>query len=310
MPRGDRTMSLHLRTFGSYVAGGTTMTVDGEPSRSIQFTPSTAYDYNPNGTRAIEHAYVQYFVPMDRNNAPPVVLVHGGGMTGAMWDTTPDGRDGWLQGLIARGYEVHVVDNVERGRAGWVPDHWPGEPVLRTLEEAWRLFRFGRLEDFASRTPFAGQQFPVFQLETFARSFVPRWTSTNDAQAAALGAVLDRVGQAILVCHSQGSQAAFSASVMSPERVAVVVAIEPSDLPETPDSLAGVPILIAHGDYLDVDDVWRDLHARWTRFGGSAADGGGTATLLNLSASRPGTSHMPMMDRSSADNLDDILARV
>ncbi|MEM8554982.1 MAG: hypothetical protein AAGF71_09195 [Pseudomonadota bacterium] len=158
-------MVYSLQTFGSYTVGGRVAQVtEGDPY-DVQFTRTASYTVDPHGHFAIEHAYVQFFVPEHRNGAPPVVLVHGGGMTGSCWDTTPDGRPGWLQGLIARGYEVHVVDNVERGRAGFAPGHWDGEPLLRSMEEAWHLFRIGPPEGFADRRAFAGQLFPVAHLE-------------------------------------------------------------------------------------------------------------------------------------------------
>jgi hypothetical protein len=49
----------------------------------------------------------------------PVLLWHGGGMTGFTWETTPDGRPGWLWRFLQAGYEVMVSDAVERGRSSW-----------------------------------------------------------------------------------------------------------------------------------------------------------------------------------------------
>jgi hypothetical protein len=52
-------------------------------------------------------------------------------MTGACWEATPDGRPGWLTVFLRARLPVDVLDNVERGRAGWccLPDVWDGEPV-------------------------------------------------------------------------------------------------------------------------------------------------------------------------------------
>ena len=128
----------HLSDFGAYTVGGRMIDVAGRATREINFTPAASFIYDPNGTFAIEHLYVQYFVPASRNAHPPILLLHGGGLTGSTWETTPDGRPGWLHGLLRRGFEVHVVDNVERGRAGWcaIEGIWPDAPIQRSLQEA------------------------------------------------------------------------------------------------------------------------------------------------------------------------------
>ncbi len=64
---------------------------EGEPVR-VQFTRQAGIDVDPRGHFAIEHAYVQYLVPTNKNHYPPVALVHGGGLSGSGWETTPNNR--------------------------------------------------------------------------------------------------------------------------------------------------------------------------------------------------------------------------
>jgi len=301
--------SINLSNFGNYYAGGTTVEVSGQPQRQIQVTRDITLDFDPNGSFAVEHAYVQFFVPAQRNQQPPVVLQHGGGMSGACWETTPDGRPGWLNHLLHRGYEVHVVDNVERGRAGWVPDHWQGDPTLRSMEDAWTLFRFGEATNFESRRAYEGQQFPVEQLEGFARGFCPRWTSTTPVQATALIAVLEKTGPAILISHSQGGELAFDAALARPGLVTALIALEPSGSPRNPDALRNIPLRIVHGDYLDRDAIWPVQLEAWKKLTGTLTDLGAGVELIDLSATvAPGSSHMMMMDRESEQNLSAALA--
>jgi pimeloyl-ACP methyl ester carboxylesterase len=48
----------------------------------------------------------------------PLLLIHGGGATGACWRATPDGRIGWADQLAARGYECWITDWPGTGRSG------------------------------------------------------------------------------------------------------------------------------------------------------------------------------------------------
>ena len=50
-----------------------------------------------------------------------------------------------VSAFVRAGFATYVIDNVERGRAGFcsTPGEWPGQPIQRTLQEAWTVFRFG-----------------------------------------------------------------------------------------------------------------------------------------------------------------------
>jgi len=295
-------VSYRLRDFGSYTVGGRVHhQIEGAPF-TVNFTRSASYDVDPRGHFAIEHGYVQFFVPEARNCEPPVVLVHGGGMSGSCWETTPDGRAGWLHLLLRQGYEVHVLDNVERGRAGFAPDQWDGEPLLRSMEEAWCLFRFGPADGFCTRAAFSGQKFPVTHLESFARSFVPRWLGTTGLQTQVLLDVLGRTGPAHVICHSQGGEITFDAHNKAPEAFSSIVALEPSGSPHDIAQLDSTPVCYVMGDFLDISPLWQGRRADWERL--AAAPLG---HLVNSTILGPGNSHMLMQDSNSAEVLSCIL---
>src|SRR5712691_11993808 len=46
------------------------------------------------GHITINQMYVQFRIPKTVSG-PPIVMVHGSGHTGATYETTPDGREGW-----------------------------------------------------------------------------------------------------------------------------------------------------------------------------------------------------------------------
>lgn len=296
-------MAYALRDFGSYTVGGRLHRVTEGAVQTLPVTREVTLEYDPRGLYAVEHGYVQYFVPEARNDRPPVLLLHGGGMSGAVWETTPDGRPGWLHGLLARGYEVHVLDNVERGRAGFAPGLWEGAPILRSLEDAWTLFRIGPAAGFDSRTPFSGQRFPVCAMEAFARSFVPRWLSTTPRQIAVVTALLDRLGPAIVVCHSQGAEAAFGALEQG-ARAEGLIAIEPSCGLSRPVPLSRAVLLV--GDYLDSDAFWASRRTAWQRLGEDF--GAALSWIESGDVLARGHSHQPMMDHGNMACLDTCLA--
>lgn len=302
-------MPYKLADFGSYTVGGRLNVVDDGEPRTIQFTRSASYEYDPRGDFAIEHAYVQYFVPEDRRPGPPVILVHGGGMSGACWETTPDGRPGWLHLLLMRGYEVHVIDNVERGRAGFAPGLWDGEPILRSLDEAWTLFRFGPADGFRRRAPFDGQLFPISHFDEFCRCFVPRWLGTSPLQVAALLALLERTGPALVICHSQGGEITFDAHGVAPDLFTGLIALEPSAVPDTPDQMATTPFVLCAGDYMHAARHWTERDQAWRDHVTRLAANGSPARMLDpQNGLSPGNSHMLMMDQNSAAVLDAALS--
>ena len=126
---------------------------------------------------------------------------HGGAMTGATWETTPDGRPGWQSFFFSSTASTPIsAMAVERGRSGWspYPEIYDTAPIFRTQDEAWALFRFGDAEayatDAASRKPYDGLLFPIDHLDDFGSQFVPRWTDHGKESMSAYLDVLRRVG--------------------------------------------------------------------------------------------------------------------
>jgi pimeloyl-ACP methyl ester carboxylesterase len=299
-----------LARFGSFYVGGRQIRIEGEPTRNIAFTATASLDFDPNGLFHVEQAYVQFFIPAQVRSAP-VVLLHGGGMCGTMWEQTPDGREGWAQALVRQGIPVYVVDNVERGRAGWAPfpDVWEDTPIVRSAEEAWTLFRIGAAPGFPARQPFAQQRFPVADFDTFIMGAVPRWLGNNPVAVHTFCAVLDRVGPCLVLAHSQGGEVAFRAAARRPEQVLGVIAVEPSGFDESPTAaqVAGKPYLFMYGDHLDATPLWTSLVARGADFRDRLRGLGAEVDWCVLGEHGiHGNSHMLMMD----DNSDVLAQRV
>jgi pimeloyl-ACP methyl ester carboxylesterase len=296
-----------LASFGSYYCGGDVVTVSGTTPRTVQVTSYLRQTFDENGDHAVGHAYVQYFVPERRRSGPPLVLLHGGGLCGTIFEHTPDGRPGWLHQLLGLGHEVHIVDSVERGRAGWSPHVVDLPPLTRTLQDAWTLFRFGAPEGYGTRTAFEGQLFPVSHMAAFGRYFVPRWASQAEAQIRALAAVIRRIGRCVVLCHSQGGETAFGAAELVPDLVAGLIAIEPSGFPQAGSCAMRLPLLLVHGDHLDCNAFWQDARNRWRGVVQQCKAASGRASLMDLNTLRRGSSHMPMHDANSSETIRFIL---
>src|SRR5260370_2963561 len=61
--------------------------------------------------------YVEYQIPKKRTQAYPLVIVPGAAQTATNFNGTPDGREGWTQHFLRRGYAVYIVEQPRRGRS-------------------------------------------------------------------------------------------------------------------------------------------------------------------------------------------------
>ena len=261
---------------------------------------------DPNGDYVVGQMYAQYFLGGD-GQRPPVVFWHGGGLTGACWETTPDGRRGWVEDFLLDGRDVYLCDAVERGRSGYapIPDIWP-VPISQSAAGLFTRFRIGRA---ASDTPleslpamaFPGTQFPAEHYAQFMRQVVPRWSHTDEQIMAAYHALLARIGQrSIVVCHSQGGMFGLRSAMEAPHAVAAVVALEPASVPLEEARRRGytTPTLIVLGDYIDGDGRWPRMRDRIMRF---SAEFPCVRVLSLPEAGMKGNSHMLMMDKNNME---------
>jgi pimeloyl-ACP methyl ester carboxylesterase len=299
-----------VKEVGSFHVGGQEAVLEGLPTREIVFTPGApAIKVDPNGEFETGQMYVQFVKLAAPKARYPLLLWHGGGLSGVTWETKPDGKPGWQQFFLSAGHDVYVSDAVERGRAGWsrYPEVFKSEPFFRAKKEGWDLFRIGPADGWARETgkrkAFEGQQFPVEAYDQFGKQGVPRW-STNDAPTqAAYDALVKRICPCVIIVHSQGGNFGFTAALNKPEMVKALIAIEPSGAPnpERADAtkVKGVPHLVVFGDYLD-QSIWPRLVPNIRKWAEAVKTGGGAADWMELPQQGiRGNSHMLMMDRNS-----------
>jgi len=280
--------------------------VSGQPAREVLFSPGgVPARVDPNGTYLMGQMYAQYTVPAERRGRAPVLMWHGGGLTGATWETTPDGREGWQHFFLRRGWPVYVSDAVERGRSGWtmIPEQTGGQPVHLPESDPWTRFRIGPPGSFPNRATYPGCQFPsdAASYRNFLRQVVPRFTTTDELTLEAYLALLDRVEPAVVVAHSQAGLFGWRAAQERPDKVRALVLVEPAAVgdPGKAAALKDTPVLMLYGDFIAQDARWPAIRANGVRFAEAVRAAGGTVDVVDLpERGIRGNSHMVMMDRN------------
>jgi hypothetical protein len=307
----DNGEPLVLRGMGSFHVGGRLVEINGKPVREVLLNVgSVPARIDPNGLYQVEQMYVQYFLPKERRGKVPLLMWHGGGLTGVTYESTPDGRDGWLNMFVRYGWDVYNSDAVERGRSGFASaDVWKGEPIFLTQAHAYERFRIGGGQgtwnaDPGQRKLLPGNLFPVEGYENFVKQMVPRWTSTDEATIAAYTALVDRVCPCVILFHSQSGQFGFKVAQARPDKVKALVAVEPAvggDVAKAA-ALKDIPVLMVFGDYIEQDTRWPKMRAGDLEFAAAVRAAGGSVDVVDLPAiGIKGNSHMLMMDKNNAE---------
>ena len=183
--------------------------------------------------------YVEYMTPAKVTQPYPVVMIHGTAQTGSNFTGTPDGRPGWAQDFLARGYRIYVVDQVGRGRSGadaqiygpYMRFAVETEQQLFTAPEKYRLWPQSALHTrWPGGAGVAGNaafdQFYASQVESIAST-----TKTEELMFPADVALVEKTGPAIVLTHSQSGVFGFKIADARPDLVKAHVAVEPNGPP-------------------------------------------------------------------------------
>ncbi|MEP3333515.1 alpha/beta hydrolase [Sedimentitalea sp.] len=182
--------------------------------------------------------YVEVLTPQEVTKPYPLVLIHGAAQTATNWMLTPDGRKGWADHFVENGYIVYMVDQPARGRSAWHPEI-NGPLRMYTAQQLRRLFtapaKYGKWPQANKHTQWPGSGEigdPVF--DAFYASQVESLKGNAETQEMAQNAgaaLLDRIGPAVLLTHSQSGLLGWVIAEARPDLVKAIVAIEPSGPP-------------------------------------------------------------------------------
>ena len=233
--------------------------------------------------------YVERLIARERRRPYPLVMFHGMAQTATNWLGTPDGRPGWAEIFAGDGYDIYLIDQPARGRSAWQPKLDGGLASFAASFEEW-LFTASasdpRWPQAAKHTQWPGsgkRGDPAF--DAFCATQVPYLADQIETQRLMLAAgtaLLDRVGPAVLMTHSQAGTFGWLLGDARPELVKAIVALEPAgppfenaviaegkarawglvDLPLAYDPPAALPDELAielepQGDHPDLVRCWR-----------------------------------------------------
>ena len=249
------------------------------------------------------------------------------------WETTPDGREGYQNIFLRRGFGVYVIDQPRRGNAGRSTQ--PGTITPVPDEQKWfNIFRLGTWPNF-----FPGVQFSHDSeaLNQYFRQMTPD-TGPIDigVTSDAVAALFTKIGPGILVTHSHSGGMGWRTAIKS-QNVRTIVAYEPGsnfvfpngEVPSPMPSSGGpleavgvprsefmmltrIPIIIFYGDNIPEkqvanpgQDYWRVRLAMARLFRDAVNRRGGDVTIVHLpEIGVRGNTHFPFSDLNNLEIAD------
>jgi pimeloyl-ACP methyl ester carboxylesterase len=326
-PAEQKLPPIVLKTHGVFWAGGEIVRRTQAGTENAGDRKGIAIDQQ---RYLVGQAYVEYFIPQKLRHGAgtlPIVLIPGGGLVGVHFLTTPDGREGWADYFIRRGFPVYIVDLPGRGRAGFLPDQFnnvrsgaaaPGAQSELTAwdSSAWLEWNAGPLPNDApaagphdpscigndARDPdnppvyCNGDLMPALDPEGYKHwlaALMPQGPAPRGPDPAVIAA-LEKIGPAVFIGHSAGGTMGGKIANDWPSLFKAVIGIEPQgDCMLPPNAaikgLAQVPTLSVHG----INQVGRPDTGPCLETYGRVRKAGGDATYLSL----PSLPHTPLFDQ-------------
>lgn len=234
---------------GSFMAGGTVVTAPGtyDGTKPMSHEGKTLHG---------DHAYVFYQKPV-KAHKNSMVFLHGYGQSSKTWESTPDGRDGFQNIFLEKGYKTYLVDEPRRGKAG--RSTVPATIAAQPDDQLWfNTFRIGQWPDYYANAAVPRDK---ASLDQFFHEMTPDTGSFNEQLVAdAMTAVFEKSGDGVLVTHSAGGGPGW-ATAMKTARVRGIIALEPGTFPfpqgELPATEATSSPFPAAGESVPMDEFMK-----------------------------------------------------
>lgn len=316
--------TLSIEKQGSFAVGGSVVQTPGtfDPIKQGAFSPMGVD--STGQTLHGDHLTAFYQIPPKANHLP-LVFWHGHGESMRTWQTTPDGREGFQNIFLRKGYATYLVDQPRRGLSGRSTQ--PATISAAPDEQLWfGIFRLGAWPDYYPNVQFSKDPEALNQ---FYRQMTPN-TGPYDAalNIEAMSKLFDKIGEGILVTHSQSGGPGWKTAIKD-SRVKAIVSYEPGGdfifpegqgpdkvtmrgrsfpIPKVPMSefkkLLQIPIIIYYGDNIPKTESENPGQEQWRIFLNIAEQfrdvvnaNGGDVTLVHLpDIGVYGNTHFPMSD--------------
>lgn len=315
---------LVIKEQGSFTAGGSIITNSGT------FNP---YTRTPEGqTFHGDHAYISYQIP-DNAHKLPLVFWHGIGQFSKTWETTPDGREGFQNIFLRRGFGTYLIDQPRRGNAGRSTVEATITPTPD--EQEWFCtFRLGIWPNF-----FPGVQFKQDEetLNQYFRQMTPNIGAFDtDVITEAVSELFNKIGDGILVTHSHSGGFGWLTAIGN-NHIKAIASYEPGSgflfpedevpgpIPSSAGALAArgvsmsdfmkltkIPIIIYYGDNIPKElsdnpgaDGWRARLEMAKLWRDAVNRHGGDVTVIHLPETGiHGNTHFPFSDLNNVEIAD------
>jgi hypothetical protein len=165
---------------------------------------------------------VFYQIPVNARKLP-LVFWHGLGQFSKTWETTPDGREGYQNIFLRRGFGVYVIDQPRRGNAGRSTQ----PSALAPVPDEQRWFNFFRVGIWPNYFPSVQFSRDSEALNQYFRQMTPDTGPIDlDVDSDAVVALFNKIGPGILVTHSHSGGMGWRTAIKS-RNVRAIVAYEP-----------------------------------------------------------------------------------
>ena len=198
--------------------------------------------------------YVEYRIPARRSHPYPIIMVHGGTMSGTNYTGTPDGREGWAQYFVRQGYAVYVVDQVGKGRSSYMEQTYGATELVDSqnsqrryiAQEKYKLWPQAHLH---TQWPGSGEldDPSVQQLLASQIPAIRDFTKQQMLNTPALIALIEKIGPSIIMVHSQAGAFGWPVADARPGLVKAILAIEPNGPPAYGVEFIGAPDYFRQG---------------------------------------------------------------